>query len=159
MVLMTRNLKEYKAYMPQSVLAESSDVAETEGEGCREGPSASVDPSSSMSSSLSTGAASLMLAQEANAGRAGVALAISRRRCTFVVVNLVDFHAKASVLTEKKTVEAHGKALAAVLTVGLELHGICDGFSGDRFLLSFNGLKALATHRVAGCTAGVMLRA
>ena len=157
MVLMTRNLKEYKAYMPQSVLAETSD-GETDDVSCYESPSASIDPSSFVSSSLSAGAASLVLAQEANAKRAGISLSISRRRCTFVVVNLVGFHAKISALTEKKAVDAHGKVLATVLTVGLELHGICDGFSGDRFLLSFNGLRTLASHRVAGCTAGVMLR-
>ena len=149
MVLMTRNLKEYKAYMPQSVLAHSGDDQDSVGSGVRISLSGSSDLSS-----LQT----LLLVHEGNALSAGIALSITQRRCTFLVLNLVDFHAKMSVLSEKKVVTAHGRVVECVLSVVVAAKGICDGFSGDRFLSSFNAVRGLSTHRVAGCTAGVVLR-
>ena len=156
MVLMTRNLREYKAYMPQSVLAETDSddgSEESTGSPC---PTASRAPSKALSRTSFSGSSAV--AKEAGLRRAGMALAISRKKCTFGIVNLVGFHAKVSTLSERKVVDAHGKVVASVLTVVQAAKGICDGFSGDRFLSSFNGLKTIATHRVAGCSAGVMLR-
>eukprot|EP00754_Rhynchopus_humris_P048486 Rhum_TRINITY_DN7812_c0_g2::Rhum_TRINITY_DN7812_c0_g2_i3::g.24755::m.24755 len=156
MVLMTRNLKEYKAYMPQSVLADTDD--EEESVSSHTAGSDESKKSRARASSFSVSERSCMMAQEAGTRRVGMALAISRKKCTFAVVNLVGFHAKVSSLSEKKVVDTHGKVVESVLKAAHGTKGICDGFSGDRFLLSFNGWKTLASHRVAGCTAGVMLR-
>ena len=150
MVLMTRNLKEYKAYMPQSVLAQSED---DEYSGVSDVSAIRRSAHSSESSSRHT-----VLVHEGNALSAGIALSITQRRCTFLVLNLVDFHAKMSVLSEKKVVTAHGRVVECVLSVVVAAKGICDGFSGDRFLSSFNAVKVIPSHRVAGCTAGVALR-
>ena len=157
MVLMSRNLREYKAYMPQSVLADTDEEA-TESASSPSHASAGSKKSRAKDDSCSTAESSCMMAQEAGTRRAGMALAISRKKCTFAVINLVGFHAKVSSLSEKKVVDAHGRVVESVLKIAQGTKGICDGFSGDRFLLSFNGLKTLASHRVAGCTAGVVLR-
>eukprot|EP00754_Rhynchopus_humris_P048484 Rhum_TRINITY_DN7812_c0_g2::Rhum_TRINITY_DN7812_c0_g2_i1::g.24750::m.24750 len=156
MVLMTRNLKEYKAYMPQSVLADTDE----EEESAHNSATSPTSRGSSRSNSKITHNSDVAsaVAKEAGARRAGMALSISRKKCTFAVVNLVGFHAKVSSLSEKKVVDTHGKVVESVLKAAHGTKGICDGFSGDRFLLSFNGWKTLASHRVAGCTAGVMLR-
>ena len=155
MVLMTRNLKEYKAYMPQSVLADTDE--EDESDSSRSPPSGHSKRSAASNSLLASKAAS-DAANEAGARRAGLALAIVKKKCTFAVINLVGFHAQASTLPEKKVVDVHGKVVEKVLAIAQGTKGMCDGFTGDRFLLSFNGLKTLSSHRVAGCTAGVMLR-
>ena len=154
MVLMTRNLKEYKAYMPQSVLADTDEDEESAHQTAASNPSVKSSPSVSRMTSDTVSS----MAREAGARRAGMALSIAKKKCTFAVINLVGFHAKVSSLSEKKVVDAHGKVVESVLKVAQGTKGICDGFSGDRFLLSFNGLKTLASHRMAGCTAGVRLR-
>ena len=159
MSLMTRNLKEYKAYMPQSVLADTDDDSESAVSASKRSPVSSRSRGHADSSAAApTGERSSMMAAQAGARRVGMALALERRKCTFGVTNLVGFHAKMSGLSEKKVVATHGRVLEAVLSHVQASKGFCDGFSGDRFLAAFNGLKSLASHRVAGCLAGVAVR-
>eukprot|EP00754_Rhynchopus_humris_P027908 Rhum_TRINITY_DN15116_c9_g1::Rhum_TRINITY_DN15116_c9_g1_i1::g.139045::m.139045 len=166
MVLMSRNLREYKAYMPQSVLADTTEDDESDTQGSTMLQTSSK-PSYDAQSALGSIAARSMtnrsslgshVALEAGTRRAGMALSLSRKKCTFLVLNLVDFHAKMTALSERRIVATHGKVLEKALAIVQAAKGICDGFSGDRFLSSFNGLRNLGSHRAAGCTAGVMLR-
>ena len=147
MVLMMRNLKEYKAYMPQSVVLADADP------GCDSASSADDVESKSLTSQGSS-----TLEREVSNAPVGTNLVITRRTCTFVILNLVEFHSKTAVMSDKKAVSVHGKIAESVLQAVQLAKGICDGFSGDRFLLSFNGPKSLASHRVAGCSAAVTLR-
>ena len=166
MVLMSRNLREYKAYMPQSVLADTDEEDESDTNGStmlQTSSKPSYDAQSALGSIAArstTNRSSLgtHVALEAGTRRAGMALSLSRKKCTFLLLNLVKFHAKMSVLSERRIVATHGKVLEKVLAIVQAAKGICDGFSGDRFLSSFNALKMHASHRLAGCLAGVMLR-
>ena len=166
MVLMSRNLREYKAYMPQSVLADTDEEDESDTNGStmlQTSSKPSYDAQSALGSIAARSVAhrsnpASSVAAEAGTRRAGMALSLSRKKCTFLLLNLVDFHAKMSVLSERRIVATHGKVLEKVLAIVQAAKGICDGFSGDRFLSSFNALKMHASHRLAGCLAGVMLR-
>ena len=169
MKTMLENLKEYKAYMPQSVLADTT-ADEDESEGPSEAKRSTEETTLSNPNTLresggdgsgvtltQSGSFGIM-GTEAGARRAGMALSLTRKKVTFLLMNLVGFHAKIELLSDRRVVLTHGKILDKILTVVTAAKGICDGFSGDRFLTSFNGVRALGTHRVAACFAAVVLR-
>ena len=163
MVLMTRNLKEYKAYMPQSVLADTTDDSDPSGGDPRAG---SRDSSGSRQSvgvgaspeGMSPGHSISHTVQEAGAKRSGMALSISRKKVTFVLVNIVGFHETVHGKTDDRVVALHGSILSCVLSLAGSSKGICEVFSGDRFLVSFNGMRAVSNHRAAACRLSLLVR-
>eukprot|EP00754_Rhynchopus_humris_P037544 Rhum_TRINITY_DN19874_c0_g1::Rhum_TRINITY_DN19874_c0_g1_i1::g.170758::m.170758 len=119
MVLMTRNLKEYKAYMPQSVLAETADDSDSVEEN-----SFSIEKSR-----FSAGSRSMSIshaAQEAGSKRAGMALSLARKKVTFFLVNVVNFHDAVKCLPDERVMALHGGVLTRILALANNSTGICE---------------------------------
>ena len=166
MVLMTRNLKEYKAYMPQSVLADTSDDSDASGGTPSAGSrgtrgsrcSRAIDGVGASPEGRLSGNSISHTVQEAGAKRSGMALSLSRKKVTFFLVNIVNFHETVHGKTDDKTVALHGSILTRILALAGSSKGICEVFSGDRFLVSFNGMRTVSNHRAAACRLSLLVR-
>ena len=166
MVLMTRNLKEYKAYMPQSVLADTSDDSDASGGTPSAGSrgsrgsrcSRAIDGVGAIPEGRLSGNSISHTVQEAGAKRSGMALSLSRKKVTFFLVNIVDFHETVHGKPDDKTVALHGSILTRILALAGSSKGICEVFSGDRFLVSFNGMRTVSNHRAAACRLSLLVR-
>ena len=152
MVLMTRNLKEYKAYMPQSVLADTADNSDSVEEN-----SVSFEHKSRFSAGSHSMAIS-HAAQEAGTKRAGMALSLSSKKVTFLLVNVVNFHDTVRCMPDDRVMALHGSILTRILALAGSSKGICEVFSGDRFLVSFNGMRTVSNHRAAACRLSLLVR-
>ena len=156
MVLMTRNLKEYRAFMPQSVLADAADdsVAPVSPK--------SLSPVSSrghaLAESTHSSSSAPVSAHEAGLRRSGMALSLSSKKVTFFLVNIVDFHGAVQGMPDERIVVLHGSILSCILALAGTSKGICEVFSGDRFLVSFNGMRTVSNHRTVACTMSLSVR-
>eukprot|EP01060_Flectonema_neradi_P017134 TRINITY_DN238_c0_g1_i8.p1 TRINITY_DN238_c0_g1~~TRINITY_DN238_c0_g1_i8.p1 ORF type:complete len:1716 (+),score=381.08 TRINITY_DN238_c0_g1_i8:140-5149(+) len=188
MALMVGNLKEYKSYMPQTLLAineSSSDSDKTEftgignvasgstvgrgggttriggassaarsggGRSSRGSTVATTTHSGSWKASL-TGTHDIVAANCRNAQgkKAGMVLHLSKKKVSFCVLNIVNFHGMFEKHSEQGIIEAHGQCMNMALYVFQMYKGIPDTFCGDRMLCSFNAVKPVATHRVSAC--------
>ena len=156
MVLMMKNLKEYRSYMPQSVLADTSDAEEHL-------PRTDTDLSMSRSS-LASGlrneeSSSTHFTREAAAKRGTMALSLVKRRVSFVLVNICGWHMQVKERGEARTIETHTRVLHAVLGHFAAAKGVSEVFSGDRFLCGFNGVKPHPSHRMGAACAALSVRA
>ena len=160
MVLMTKNLKVYRAYMPQSVLADTTD----DGGGTVVVKASAILSVSSRVSSAIEGSrdrgasSSANLHEVAAAVRNGMALSVSKRRVSFTLINICDWHPKVRELGDSNIIDFHSRTLHLVLACFTAAKGISDVFSGDRFLCAFNGPKALSSHRMAACCAALQVQ-
>ena len=170
MSLMMRNLKEYRSYMPRTLLEgdDSTDQEPEEGHttntGSRAGISAShhssrtgrtfshqSDPTSSPAASQDHVIQTFASAKERKKIMAVVS-SLSRRKVSFVVLNIKAFH---SLFEEKETsgkqtgVETHCSVIEIALSVFQTCKGVPDTFNGDRVLCSFNAVRQMSNCRGA----------
>ena len=157
-VLMLKNLREYKSYMPQSLclndLHEEDDLLVTEESRSLSNHSTRSSKGSHSFSSTST---PQDRAQE-SASRTGTArnlmsCSLIKKRVTYVVVNVRDWFSRISRESDSDVLHLHSQLLAVALSQFAASKGIAEPFSGDRFCGSFNGARVLGTHRLAGCVA------
>eukprot|EP00755_Sulcionema_specki_P033360 Sspe_Gene.100577::Locus_75260_Transcript_1_1_Confidence_1.000_Length_693::g.100577::m.100577 len=80
-------------------------------------------------------------------------LSLSKKKVTFAVVNIVNWHDHFLGEADSEMIAVHGTCLNSLLVVFQACKGVPDQFSGDRILCSFNACKPLATHRVSACRA------
>ena len=157
MILMCRNLKEYRSYMPQSVLAETTDDEAYESEPqTGTASSAGSDKNSLASGSHSKSGKvtdSSKIVNEIGAKRGAMALSLTKKRVSFTLVNICDWHGRVSNLNEQRTLSLHSNIVQTVLGTFATTKGISEMFSGDRFLCGYNGAKQLGSHRMAACDA------
>ena len=156
MILMCRNLKEYRSYMPQSILAESSAEGETTDEqpvSCSVSHVSTKKSGSTKSRSRSARSPSSNIANEIGAKRGAMALSLTKKRVSFTLVNICDWHGRVSNLSEQRTIQLHSGILEKILGTFATTKGISEMFSGDRFLCGYNGAKQLGSHRMAACDA------
>ena len=162
MIMMMKNLKEYKSYMPQSVLADTTDtddegtVNPTDVISSRSGGQKSLSHSHS-GSSLKGGKSASLTNDAAGAVRNGMALSITKKRISFALVNICDWHAKVQDLGDS-FIEFHSKTLTTVLSCFSVTKGISDVFSGDHFLCGYNGIRTVSGHRIAACNAALNIK-
>ena len=156
MILMCRNLKEYRSYMPQSILADTTDDEAYESEPQTRTSSAGSDKNSLASASHSKSAKvtdSSKIANEIGMKRGAMALSLTKKRVSFTLVNICDWHGRVSNLSEQRTIQLHSGILEKILGTFATTKGISEMFSGDRFLCGYNGAKQLGSHRMAACDA------
>eukprot|EP01060_Flectonema_neradi_P012480 TRINITY_DN19292_c0_g1_i1.p1 TRINITY_DN19292_c0_g1~~TRINITY_DN19292_c0_g1_i1.p1 ORF type:complete len:1622 (+),score=353.26 TRINITY_DN19292_c0_g1_i1:38-4867(+) len=149
MILMITNLREYKAYMPASVIA-LQDTSEEEETDMSDTISLTRSRNSRNSSRGTTGTASGMTRSsvkniEFADARVGTQVSLTSKRVSIAVVNVTGFHS----IPDTHQLQTHQEYLTGVLTEANNLKGVPDTFVGDKILLSFNAVRPCAGHRSA----------
>ena len=166
MSVLVRNMIEYRNYMPLSMLnqinpehdSDEDTTAEDErsvvsGLGSRcQTSSVYVPPAPSSSS----GSSSAMRAQVRTGANVLLAQSLSRKKMTFAVLNLGDFH---QLLHEKAdaAMREHAAYLTAVTSAVDAQRGLPESFSGDKVFVTFNGAKPATQHATLGAGFAVSL--
>eukprot|EP01061_Rhynchopus_euleeides_P004289 TRINITY_DN1354_c0_g1_i5.p1 TRINITY_DN1354_c0_g1~~TRINITY_DN1354_c0_g1_i5.p1 ORF type:complete len:1725 (+),score=486.77 TRINITY_DN1354_c0_g1_i5:4690-9864(+) len=71
---------------------------------------------------------------------------LHKRRMSFVVVNIVGFHDLCCEMADQAIINTHSDYIKQVADTCLRHKGIPDTFSGDRVLLTYNGIKHCTSH-------------
>ena len=145
MLSATKQLQEYKAFMPQSVLY-SSEESVSEATVTQDTKTGRQTPrsGSGRSRSFSAVAAALYVKLKTDSGKL-----TRRKRVTLVYCNLTGFNASLES-KEQETVGIHTKYVEEILMETKDLHGVIDDLSGDRLSVSFNTVSASTGHEVKG---------
>ena len=124
----------YKAFMPQSVLVESSDECESEEE-----LTGSVERSSkqgdSTSRSRATSQATSVRQRDAQV-IAVLSLGLKRKRVGLLLTNLRDFHSHNDSAAQTR----HTSYLGCILAQTRVFKGVVDSVSGDKVTVNFNAV-------------------
>ena len=148
-VTMVANLVEYRNYMPQSVLVNESEEEEepTESESTRQ--SKTKGGSGTSSRSRATGS----MAQSSEVVQNQKALlrveGMKKKKVSLAHMNVVSWHPFIKKHKDAEVLSAHAGVIERILTAVQHNKGVCDTFSGDKMLATFNAFVPCATHRVA----------
>ena len=136
--MMVSNLIEYRNYMPQTVLLSEGDedvVTMTHSSMV----SAKLPPNHSrLSKSLSESSKHI---------KAPVAEGLRRKHVSVAYFNIKDWHAYCGSKDDDTVVEQHSKVVGMLMQSAQLQKGVCDVFSGDRMLVTFNAYKAAGSHK------------
>ena len=186
MRVLIRNMREYKSFMPMSVvgylnhtnrpeqeetLDDMSSCSETEIELELPPPPvnpvappgvAATPPSAPLPPALTLHNRPRMpRAHRRRTSNVAVLLASAltrKRRMSFVVVNIVDFHSLCETMSDQAIVTTHCDYITKVMSSCQRHKGLPDTFSGDRILLTFNGIRPCAAqHAMCAAQTGAEL--
>eukprot|EP00760_Papus_ankaliazontas_P039277 PhM_4_TR9518/c3_g1_i1/m.98166 len=159
---MCQNMKEYRNYLPASILAMmrgDTSIADDDGEDDEEGDVSVNNPlahskgdsivlSASKMSSSRTSSDSPLIPNKVDLAT------IFKRHITVLVVNVRHTHtlhfpniARSNVPVNGSSVKTLEHYIHSVLGVVTARNGTADVFLGDRFLATWNTVKRRATHR------------
>ena len=151
--MMVSNLIEYRNYMPQTVLLkddeETSDIESTSHQ--------QLDSSISVRSSVkytegrdtsgeSNGIHAIMLK--------GQEPCLRRKNVSVAYLNVKDWHMFCSSKSDHTVTQTHTRIIALIMQSVQLTKGVCDVFSGDRILATFNAYSSTAAHKY-GCVKAV----
>ena len=130
---MLRNLKEYRNYMPASVLVD--DVSDTQSGSCEISTVAdrrTCTTTSLSESSRHSGAVkhTLLMTQK-----------LDLKKVAFSVVNVCNFFQKSREHSSREMQSYHTEYLSTVLGITHGFNGVNDGFLGDRVMTHWNGAR------------------
>eukprot|EP01062_Namystynia_karyoxenos_P046585 TRINITY_DN3496_c0_g8_i1.p1 TRINITY_DN3496_c0_g8~~TRINITY_DN3496_c0_g8_i1.p1 ORF type:complete len:1005 (+),score=305.99 TRINITY_DN3496_c0_g8_i1:126-3140(+) len=175
---MVSNLREYRSYMPASVLVggedDEEDLAEDQPPSSRKQSMMSTEGSTSAKDEASAGAGSdgsagrdrrmspasrstrvresdvsqLVHAQKA-AAKATMGLGLNKKPVSFLTFNVIDFVSAAKHSGAGSLLALQAELLAPLVDAVKGTKGIPDGFNADRFYASFNTVRPLTQHRPA----------
>ena len=159
MLITTKQLQEYKAFMPQSVLYSS---------GAEESDGGSSDLRSTLSLSRAGGSGgSLRRVHSGTKGSNGCAVYAKqktdsgnltrRKRVTAVYCNLRGF--LAALHSGSEVLAVHTAYVEEVVQHTRALRGVVDDLSGDRMSLSFNTVSVCGGHELKGALLAMHVRA
>ena len=154
-VTMVANLVEYRNYMPQSVL-----VNDTEKEGSVSESSRDVRTRSGMSSPTRSTRSSVVTLQYQKATQSSVveiqalkALlrveGMKKKKVSLAHMNVLSWHAFIKKHKDAEVLSAHAGVIDRILTAVEHNKGVCDTFSGDKMLATFNAFVPKSLHSVA----------
>ena len=142
-VTMVANLVEYRNYMPQSVLVNDSDkeeVSETESSHDMKSQSGMSRHSRASPSSVVT-----MQNQKALLRVDGM----KKKKVSLAHMNVVSWHAFCKKRKDAEVLSAHAGVIERILTAVQHNKGVCDTFSGDKMLATFNAFVPKSSHSVS----------
>ena len=142
-VTMVANLVEYRNYMPQSVLVNDSDKEEESvTESARDQRSQSGRSTRShtttrtQSSVVTTQAQKALLRVEE----------LKKKKVSLAHMNVVSWHAFIKKHKDSEVLSAHAGVIERILTAVQHNKGVCDTFSGDKMLATFNAFVPKPSH-------------
>ena len=148
---MVRNLVEYREYLPQSVLCDSTDADDVSGSDSRLSPTAhsaerspATTPHTSAPAKLSAGesiSATLHLTPQARLGAFDSNLCT--KSVTLIVTNMHCLH----TVNVPSLADVLQRYLEPIVQTARKYRGIVDEMSGDRVTLSFNTTLPATAHR------------
>eukprot|EP01065_Artemidia_motanka_P011629 TRINITY_DN162_c1_g2_i1.p1 TRINITY_DN162_c1_g2~~TRINITY_DN162_c1_g2_i1.p1 ORF type:complete len:992 (+),score=277.06 TRINITY_DN162_c1_g2_i1:417-3392(+) len=172
---MIKNLREYRSYMPASVLVDDDDDEDIEAEAAtevRSSISRSVDQSGGTSGNLErhldrqstksgskysrSQMASTLGRSHANrrAPPKGIGVGLHKKKVAILTSNIKDFSQLAAVTTER-TIDCVAKYLDVLVGTTQKLKGLPDTFCADRYYATFNAVKPCATAKTVCAEAAV----
>ena len=134
-IQMISNLKEYRNFIPQSVLVESQSEDGTEKY------SDTITKRSALSNSRSS-ATSNTSNLGGDVSNIRISYVVKQRRVSIAITNVIGFSSEANNIND------HREYLTRSLDQCTSNGGIADGFSGDRFTMMFNGPRTCGNHSV-----------
>ena len=157
MLITTKQLQEYKAFMPQSVLYSSGE--ESSGGSSEQHPArarshtiASAHGSRSRACSSKGSVTALACMQKTDSGNL-----TRRKRVTAVYCNLRGF--LAALHSSDEVLAVHTAYVEEVVQHTRALRGVVDDLSGDRMSLSFNTVSVCNGHELKGALLAMHVRA
>ena len=147
-VTMVANLVEYRNYMPQSVLVNDSDKEESETESSRDIKSRSGLSNSralSRHSHTSQSSVTTLQAQKALLRVEGM----KKKKVSLAHMNVVSWHPFIKKHKDAEVLSAHAGVIERILTAVQHNKGVCDTFSGDKMLATFNAFVPKSSHSVS----------
>eukprot|EP00755_Sulcionema_specki_P030811 Sspe_Gene.95220::Locus_67525_Transcript_1_1_Confidence_1.000_Length_5040::g.95220::m.95220 len=159
MVIMARNLREYRNFMPQTVIPESEvksmyDIStDTESTTTTRPTTEHTSCKSGSGSTTHTSDTSVLDVHDAfvPVSKMMTTLGLTRRKISLVVSNIRGFHRLCETLAEHDLIAAHGAIISCLLTMCNSHKGVPHPFMGDRLMCSFNTIKISSAHRIAAC--------
>eukprot|EP01059_Diplonema_ambulator_P024039 TRINITY_DN397_c0_g1_i1.p1 TRINITY_DN397_c0_g1~~TRINITY_DN397_c0_g1_i1.p1 ORF type:complete len:1546 (+),score=521.51 TRINITY_DN397_c0_g1_i1:99-4736(+) len=154
--VMLGNLREYKSYLPQSVVQDAMATDDAES-------STSVSSRSEHRTVRGDGANSSRVSGSTHTVRKTARdpnmflLGLSKRTVSYLYVNIVKLHE----LMRRKydtLVSDHAEIVTTVTQAIVRGRGIAEVFSGDRFFSTFNAVVPNSGHQLAACTAADEIR-
>ena len=146
---MVSNLIEYRHYMPQSVLMpEKKDEEENESDSIVDRDVRSHQTSSGELVSAHGSSAKL-------AGGARFEGGMKRRNVSMTYMNIKSFHEFCKPRSDTAVLNAHSSLVSIIMQSVVNHNGVCDVFSGDRVLGTFNAYSQLGSHRASCIKASV----
>ena len=150
--MMVSNLIEYRNYMPQTVLLSEGDDDDDDAD-----ESASEDYKSTRSRSRTSGSSSVGLSKKGSLSSIHVATkqiqqqeySLRRKSVTVAYFNIKGWHAYCENASYGALTQVHGRVISSLMEAMSPSRGVCDVFSGDRMLVTFNAFKAIGSHRNA----------
>eukprot|EP01062_Namystynia_karyoxenos_P046583 TRINITY_DN3496_c0_g5_i1.p1 TRINITY_DN3496_c0_g5~~TRINITY_DN3496_c0_g5_i1.p1 ORF type:complete len:1033 (+),score=358.68 TRINITY_DN3496_c0_g5_i1:96-3101(+) len=180
-IKMVQNLREYRSYMPASVLVDDDDQEEEEEEdmnasfgsaspkdralsgsgGDRRASAATPHKSSSQRSRSTQASRQSRMQSEMQAAakaKAATGLGVAKKNAAFMTFNICDFSTFAKGAGGEKLLETQSALLGPLLEAVKLSKGIPDAFNADRFYASFNTVKPTPQCRAASarCAQGVL---
>eukprot|EP01062_Namystynia_karyoxenos_P025295 TRINITY_DN1992_c0_g1_i2.p1 TRINITY_DN1992_c0_g1~~TRINITY_DN1992_c0_g1_i2.p1 ORF type:complete len:1036 (+),score=208.06 TRINITY_DN1992_c0_g1_i2:91-3108(+) len=164
---MVANLKEFRSYMPASVLVsaedseeepdmpagkapvEADDVVIAEGQTPRGRDSHGQDPDKVSLRSKRSGDSRSRSVVTQQQVKSAVVLGVSKRSVALLQVNVLDFLVVLKAVGASGLVDVHAKYLAPILDWFKATKGIPDCFTGDRVYASYNAARPTAGCRPA----------
>eukprot|EP01061_Rhynchopus_euleeides_P033586 TRINITY_DN5640_c0_g1_i6.p1 TRINITY_DN5640_c0_g1~~TRINITY_DN5640_c0_g1_i6.p1 ORF type:complete len:362 (+),score=133.35 TRINITY_DN5640_c0_g1_i6:49-1086(+) len=147
---MVDNLIEYRNYMPQSVLMKPDDTEDTsETDRVRSG----LERSDTRTSSVESGVPGSTSMQAQAKSRE-----LRRRTLSVAYLNVKDWHTYCRNKTDAGVVTDHAQLIGVIMQCVQKEKGICDVFSGDRVLATFNAYQPHSSHRLACVSAAYEAR-
>ena len=160
MDMLVGNMKEYKTYMPLSMLGQVQSDADSDGDVYTASDStqkaksrrSTTDGSRGGSRSESCMSDRVAMMQRLRAG-------LHKKKASFAVCNLSNFNTAASTRPITETVAAHADYVSHVVVTAESLRGVPEQFCGDRIYVFFNGAKVCASHTTHALCFGDKVRA
>eukprot|EP01060_Flectonema_neradi_P009412 TRINITY_DN1670_c0_g1_i5.p1 TRINITY_DN1670_c0_g1~~TRINITY_DN1670_c0_g1_i5.p1 ORF type:complete len:879 (+),score=161.03 TRINITY_DN1670_c0_g1_i5:56-2638(+) len=141
--LMVTNLVEYKNYMPQSILMETSEEEEE----------AAASASSSAASTQQRSVLSRSNASIQQITHQAVDLGLKHRTVSVIMINSVGWHNNKKKETEITT--DHSNLIETFIKAVSSNKGTCDSFAGDRMMAYFNANRNTSEHRSSAVRVGL----
>ena len=156
---MVRNLVEYRNYMPQSVLVNDDSESETL---VTTSPSAvvsnsrrvtSVEMGDCGSSGVGTPTSTLGANSSFNNVRKAAGFhdthTLKKKAVTVLAFNMKSWHEYISNMSGSEVISGHADVMSILLQCVQGNKGICDVFTGDRLLATYNAFSVMNCHRIA----------
>eukprot|EP01060_Flectonema_neradi_P002271 TRINITY_DN1137_c0_g1_i11.p1 TRINITY_DN1137_c0_g1~~TRINITY_DN1137_c0_g1_i11.p1 ORF type:complete len:883 (+),score=162.87 TRINITY_DN1137_c0_g1_i11:52-2649(+) len=147
---MIKNLIEYRNYMPQSVLIDADETGvEDASEDGETRPSAESKKSSGASTSMASSKAGVAAQNQMLTDTT-----LKKKNISVVTFNVIEFHKLIHGKSDGKVHELHQQVLTTITTKVASLKGVCDTFSGDQVLATFNAVRPASGYALASAQAG-----
>ena len=149
-VTMVANLVEYRNYMPQSVLVNESEEEEepTESESTRKSKTKTGSGASSRSRATGSKAHSSVVTMQNQKALLRVE-GMKKKKVSLAHMNVVSWHAFCKKHKDAEVLSAHAGVIERILTAVQHNKGVCDTFSGDKMLATFNAFVPKPSHSVS----------